>query len=711
MQDLSIEQQEFLDFNLKTHNFQACLDKYSYPELCQIAEINYHYDRSGEQEPYLSDDAFDNLVKHIVEQFNPNFQKHLESLTYKDTFQLPVPMPGITQMYNADEYRSWLVDALNSQRSLLNINPHAEITPAIAAADEIRIIKTAKQDGISAELVYIDGQLKQAFSKYNGFQGKDIYRNVIACPAVPQSINTTNSRLVIRGEFEMLNSVFAEKYAQDWKNPRNMVAGLFRRKQASEELQDVNFIAYEICEDAGNQYQISRAVQLEVLKHLGFEIPYYELHEYHLNDAINPEKVQAEIEMLQTGIAQIKSETEGLDYAVDGWVLEVDDIKVATAMGLESDGLYRHSRRKFKLNFEDDAVETEVLGVEWRLHKDGQFRGRAKLAPVELCGVTVTHASIFNAYYVKHGRLRAETWKPEHPIGKGAIVKVLRSGDVIPDIQEVVVPAAEPDLPREEDWGPIGWDDNYVHMITLNPDHPVVRFRKIVRFFAFLNTENFGIPTMYTLFQNGWDTIEKVLDLTLGNIDQLANLEGFGEIRRRNIQEAVKAATSNIWYPNLLAGVDCFGRAVGIKRLETIYNEWGDDCMAWEGYSEDEIYSNVKGLTLFGDITSRSFARGVPLFLEFMKSCGKYLTIQPYTKVEITSVSNKLEGQKVVFTGFRDDALEIRIKEHGGEIGTWTNSTIVVAKDTSIVRPKIQKLIDKGARFVNKGAFEQELSQ
>ncbi|MCW6598639.1 hypothetical protein [Yersinia ruckeri] len=694
MQNLSIEQQEFLDFNLKTHNFQACLEKYSYPELCQIAETNYHYDRSGEQEPYLSDDAFDNLVKHIVEQFNPNFQKHLDSLTYKDTFQLPVAMPGITQMYNAADLQSWLKDALNTNQ----------------AAGQVTILKTAKQDGISAELVYVNGQLKQAFSKYNGFEGKDIYRNASSCPNVPQTIATSNPRIVIRGEFEMKNSTFAEKYAQDWKNPRNMVAGLFRRKQASEELTDVSFIAYEICEDANNEFQLSRTHQLNSLDEFGFETPYRLITSYSESQVADAKVMDQEIEVLQNGISMIKSEEMGLDYALDGWVLEVDNIRVATAMGLESDGLYRHARRKFKLNFEEDAVETEVLGVEWRLHKDGQFRGRAVLEPVEICGVTVTHASIFNAYYVKHGRLRAETWKPEHPIGKGAKVRIIRSGDVIPDIVEVTVPAAEPDLPREEDWGPIGWDENYVHMITLNPDHPVVRFRKIVRFFALLNTENFGIPTMYTLFQNGWDTIEKVLDLTLGNIDKLAELEGFGEIRRRNIQEAVRAATSNIWYPNLLAGVDCFGRAVGIKRLQIVYNEWGDDCMAWEGYSEDDIYGNVKGLTLFGDITSRSFAKGVPLFLDFMKSCGKYLTIQPYTKVEITSVSNKLEGQKVVFTGFRDDALEVRIKEHGGEIGTWTNSTIVVAKDTSIVRPKIQNLIDKGARFVNKGVFEQELN-
>lgn len=698
MKDITQDQQEFLNFNLKTHNFQACLALYSIEQLCEVAEINYHFDRSGEQEPYLDDDSFDNLVKYIIETFNPKFQAHLDSLTYKDTFQLPVPMPGITQMYTAAEYQAWLLDALM-----------AAAAGRLDQQNRVTILQTAKQDGISAELVYINGQLKQAFSKYNGFQGKDIYRNVIGCPSVPPTINTSNSRLVIRGEFEMKNSTFAEKYAVDWKNPRNMVAGLFRRKKASEELVDVNFIAYEICEDAEDEFQTSRTHQLNSLKDFGFEIPYYEFHHYVMEQIRNEVVIETEIERLQKGISQIKSEEMGLDYALDGWVLEVDSINAANSMGLESDGLYRHARRKFKLNFEEDAVETEVLYVEWRLHKDGQFRGRAKLKPIELCGVTVTHASIFNAYYVKHGRLRAETWKPEHPIGKGAIVKVLRSGDVIPDIQEVVVPAAEPDFPREEDWGPIGWDENGVHMITLNPNHPAVQFRKIVRFFSCLGTENFGVPTMYTLFENGWNTIDSMLDLTLNHIDKLAGIEGFGDIKRRNIQEAVRAATTDIYYPNLLAGVDCFGRAVGINRLEAVYNSWGDDCMAWEGYTEQDIYSNVKELPLFGDLTSRSFAAGIPQFLEFMKSHSKYLTIRPYEKVEIAVVSSKLEGQKVVFTGFRDDAMEILIKEHGGEMGSWNSATIIVAKDTSIIRPKIQKLMDKGARFVNKGAFEQEL--
>ncbi|TPG60151.1 hypothetical protein [Ewingella americana] len=693
MQNLTLDQQEFLNFNLKTRNFHACLAQFTIADLSDVAATNYHYDRSGVQEPYLDDDAFDNLVKYIIDNSNPDFQRVLESHTYNENFRLPVPMPGISQMYTIEDFQSWLRLALNSSHN----------------ASHIVALKTAKHDGISVELVYESGTLKKAYSKYNGFEGKDIYRVAKDCLSIPTTIANANARLVIRGELEMRKSVFSAKYHGEWKNARNMVAGLFRRKESSEEVRDVDFIAYEICESADDEFETCRSHQLNYLASVGFEIPYYEIYEYPAHKIEDWDAMAADWDHLEETISIIRSEDDGLDYAVDGWVLEIDNLSTASEMGLESDGLYRQSRRKFKINFAEDSVVANVLGIEWRLHKDGDFRGRAVLEPVEICGVTVTHASIFNAYYVKHGRLKIETHKPDHPIGKGAVVRLIRSGDVIPHVMEILTPAAEPDLPKESEWGPIGWDDNEVHMITLDPDHPAVKFRKIVRFFSCLGTENFGIPTMYTLFENGWNTIDGILDLTLNNIDKLNGIEGFGEIKRRNIHEAVKAAVSDIYYPNLMAGIDCFGKAVGIGRLEIVFNSWGDECMAWEGYSEDEIYENVKTLALFGDLTSRSFAKGVPLFLDFMKSHSKYLTLRPYIQQEIAAVSTKLEGAKVVFTGFRDDELEVAIKEHGGEIGTWTNSTIVVAKDTSIIRPKIQKLIDKGARFVSRDVFKEEL--
>jgi hypothetical protein len=68
--------------------------------------------------------------------------------------------------------------------------------------------------------------------------------------------------------------------------------------------------------------------------------------------------------------------------------------------------------------------------------------------------------------------------------------------------------------------------------------------------------------------------------------------------------------------------------------------------------------------------------------------------------------SNKLAGWKVVFTGVRDDNLSDVIVANGGEMASWTKAEIIVAKDKTLMRPKITAAIDRGAKIYSVSEFK-----
>ena len=139
--------------------------------------------------------------------------------------KLPYTMGSLDQVYDQKEWDNWV-----KTYDLKGKN----------------VVISDKQDGISAMLIYRHGLFEKAYSRGNGMEGADISRHVRAVPSVPQTVDGF-SYLVVRGELIMEKSVFEAKYAQQYKNPRNFVAGAFNRsKTPVGVLEDISFIAYQV---------------------------------------------------------------------------------------------------------------------------------------------------------------------------------------------------------------------------------------------------------------------------------------------------------------------------------------------------------------------------------------------------------------------------------------------------------------------------------
>ena len=98
----------------------------------------------------------------------------------------------------------------------------------------------------------------------------------------------------------------------------------------------------------------------------------------------------------------------------------------------------------------DQVAESKVVDVLWSPSKDGYLKPRVQIEPIKLGGVTIEYATGFNGAFIK-----------DNNIGVGTVVEIIRSGDVIPYIRKVVVPAEEAKMPSV----PYKWNDTHVDIM------------------------------------------------------------------------------------------------------------------------------------------------------------------------------------------------------------------------------------------------------
>ena len=119
----------------------------------------------------------------------------------------------------------------------------------------------------------------------------------------------------------------------------------------------------------------------------------------------------------------------------------------------------------FKMVISDQVVEAKVVDVLWAPSKDGYLKPRVQIEPVTLGGAKIEFATGFNARFIV-----------DHKIGIGAVVSVIRSGEVIPHILSVIVPAEKPLMPLV----PYKWNDTHVDIILDKDDDETVREKNII---------------------------------------------------------------------------------------------------------------------------------------------------------------------------------------------------------------------------------------
>jgi len=532
------------------------------------------------------------------------------------------------------------------------------------------VVITDKMDGTSAMIVYDkDGQPQIAYSRGNGVQGADISRHIFKIKNVPDQVS---GKLTVRAEVELTETAFEflrdkvtrHSSNEPYKNARNMVAGLMNRKENPAIVYEhLTVVTYEVIGHEG-----SKAEQLMLLEDNGFDIVSwciaagYELTDEFLADYLNNRR-------------------EDLDYAIDGLVIDVDSETKRASMNPTRDTLNPEYSIKYKVADADNTAIATVKGVTWNVSKHGYLKPQVNLVPFELCGVTISNATGFNAKFIL-----------ENAIGAGAKVRMTRSGDVIPFIQEVVLGAKNMMGGMPDNMDDCYWTVNVLGEnvdLVLKESTDEVEINQMIDFFMKIEAPFLKEGNVRKLYTAGYTKPEHVIR----DLDVRSAVSILGE-NGKKIVAGVKDKLTNIPAYRLL-GAFSTERGMGVRKFKKLQKAFGLNAIV-NGQVFAKQIVGVEGFEEKSAKKAEQVMRDLGTFLSYID--GTYTW-----EVEQDTSGGDLVGQKICMTGFRDKDMAAAIEAAGGEVqsGVSGKTTLLVCKDPTSNSGKVKKAKDKGVKVIS----------
>lgn len=357
----------------------------------KVKEANSKY-RAGI--PLMTDQEYDDLLEQLKGMMDESKFEELMTTLNEGSIETnsdgkvkhPYIMGSMEKIKaeSPDEVKKWIGENIKTKMSI-----------------------SAKVDGISSRATYKDGKLVGLYSRGDGNYGMDYSDKSGFIKRLPSMLPYKFTGDV-RGELVIFKSDFdgiKDKYA----NPRNACAGICNRKMGDkkfnvDELRLVSFVPYTIL-----GYEYTKEEQFLLLKKFGFNVANNIVIELgDIKDDINDVLFNQTIDW-----------TESLDYEIDGLIICDETWK--------NEDKYRPDGAKaYKIN--QGIGVTKVIGFDWGTPSaNGKMTPVAILEPISLCGTIVKRVTCCNLSYLE--RMGIE-------IGK--TVKIRKSGDIIPQVIEVL---------------------------------------------------------------------------------------------------------------------------------------------------------------------------------------------------------------------------------------------------------------------------------
>jgi len=635
MSDLHVSREIALEVlnNIDEYNAQDII------HLLEAADELYHND----QESFIEDNEYDAL-RLIAQRLDPTNKYFLGigSEVRGGKVKLPYEMGSLDQVEIGD-IEEWV-----RKNKLQNED----------------IVLTDKMDGTSAMLVYDENGAPQiAYSRGNGTEGADISRHIFKITNVPPQL-PCGHKLVVRAEVELTETAFEKlctkvksRSGKPYRNARNMVAGLMNSKTNPDVVYDyLTVIAYEVIGFEG-----SKKEQLEILDDNGFQVVMNST--YMKGKDLTDEKLAKFLEMRRAHT----------DFAIDGIVIDVNGAEKRNEMNPTRETLNPSYSIKYKVADASNYAEVEVLEVEWNISKHGYIKPRLILTPTDLCGVTVTHTTGYNAKYIL-----------DNKIGKGTIIAISRMGDVVPNPLHTVK-STQADLPTED----FEWNETGVDLVLVDHhDNDEVKIQQMIDFFASIDAPHLKEGSVRKFYEVGYHTIEDVIQLT--------NMEMFSIIgaNGNKIYDGLRAKLTDVPHHVIMGSVPFFGRGVGKRKFKKLIRALG-----WEVVYHAKV-EDIVAVDGFEEKTAHKIVNGINDYLAWLEPLeGEYITI----KEEVRVAGGSMNDQKVIFTGFRDKVLHEAVEAAGGEMQMSVSgkTTLVVTKNPNSNSGKVKKARDKGIKIIS----------
>ena len=283
-----------------------------------------------------------------------------------------------------------------------------------------------KLDGLAISLRYEHGVFVQGATRGDGETGEDVTANLRTVRAIPLRLRgagwpgvleVRGEVIMLRKDFEAFNERARAHGEKTLANPRNGAAGSLRQLDpAITAKRRLSFFAYAVGVVEGSALPPTHSQTLQQLRDWGFPV--------------SPEVATARgFDGLIAYYRRIGARRDALPYDIDGVVYKLDDYAGQRAMGFVS----RAPRWAIAHKFPAQEQTTTVEAIDVRIGRTGAATPTARLAAVQVGGVTVTNATLHNADQIDRLDVRV-----------GDTVIVRRAGDVIPEVVRVMLDQRPP---------------------------------------------------------------------------------------------------------------------------------------------------------------------------------------------------------------------------------------------------------------------------
>jgi DNA ligase (NAD+) len=451
--------------------------------------------------------------------------------------------------------------------------------------------------------------------------------------------------IITIADFEQLNARRIELGQPEYMNPRNLAAGTIRQlnpRLVAE--RPLRFHAYDVLRESKPVPETNAEVYA-ALAELGFIID----KEAHVENDI------AGVLAYAQKFAEIRS---GLPYHTDGLVVKLNNRALFESLGIVG----KNPRAAIAYKYPAEEATTVIKDIVISIGRTGAATPVAVFDPVVVAGTTVQHASLHNADEIERKDIRI-----------GDTVVIYKAGDIIPQVQQVVLELRPNHAERFRYEAEL--ERQYPELEFMRPEGeavyrvkgasgPILLKRGLQHFASkgALDIEGLGEKNVEALVDAG--LVADFADIYTLSKEQIIELDRFADLSAQNLVAAI-ADKKN---PPLARFIFALGlRHVGAQTAIDLANHFKNlDNLGSATYEE------LKAVNGVGKIVAESIL-GWFVDDDNQALLAKFRRLGVWPQ-DVKQLGGKLAGKSFVITGSlesmsRDDAAE-KIRTLGGTFQT-----------------------------------------
>ena len=657
-----------------------------------IDEYNkYYYTKSS---PLVTDKEYDEIkndiyilekkYKYLNSEKSPSkLVGYKPSKNFKKALHR-APMLSLANAFSKE-------DLINFEKRILNfLSKNNDFNLSYSAEPKI--------DGISASLIYKNGDFKIGLSRGDGKEGEDITANLATIKDIPKKILSKDfpEEIDIRGEVFIQNSDF-KNLKEKFANPRNAASGSLRQKNSDDTKKiPLKFIAYTF----GYEKGLKAKNQTDFLKNLdnwGFKT--------------NPlNKLITGVDNLLINYFKIEKERTKIDFDIDGIVYKINDFELQKRLG----NVANSPRWAIAHKFASNKAISKILNIEIQIGRTGALTPVAKIKPINIGGVVVSNATLHNEDEIDRKDIRI-----------GDLATIERAGDVIPHILSVDKSKRDKKSPKfifpnkcpscgsktiKEFNNTTKKEDAVRRCSSEGYDCEKIAIEKLKHFVSkdAFNIEGFGKK----IVENFWNLNLIKLPQDIFNLDfkKIENLEGWGKQSMENLKYSINQR-KNISLERLIYSLGI--RHIGLENAK-ILSKYFKSFSNFINFSNEVNLDDILNIDGIGETQLQS----VKNFFENKVNLNILKKLQKILEVKDAVINDKngiLNEKTFMVTGKLNGISRAEVKSLIEENSGSSVSTVTKKLDYLIIgdkptKKKVDKALELKITILNQSEFLKMLN-